>query len=162
MNKEAFYNKCIPEPNTECWLWSLRVNKDGYGKVNFKVGNKLSTKQAHRYSWELSFGPIPDKKQVLHSCDVPSCVNPDHLWVGTIDDNHLDMAKKNRGIKSKIGYPFGVVRNGNRFVATFGLLGKVYYSGSFGTAEDAGLASEIKKKEVLGGLCAPAQASQAT
>lgn len=90
------FNKCNIEINynftTPCLLWTGRKSKDGYGKINRK-GKTLS---AHRYSWTLVNGPIPEGLFVLHKCDVPTCINPDHLFLGTHQDNMDDMKNKGR------------------------------------------------------------------
>lgn len=78
-----------------CWLWTGGLDKDGYG-VFWK---DLTTARAHRSSYELLKGTIPDGLQVLHSCDIPSCVNPDHLFLGTHNDNMKDKSSKNRQTK---------------------------------------------------------------
>lgn len=78
-----------------CWLWMAARNARGYGCVGRDVGRGYWL--AHRVSWELANGPIPDGLFVLHRCDVPSCVNPHHLFVGTNADNMRDMALKGRG-----------------------------------------------------------------
>jgi len=85
-------NLSIPEPNSGCTLWLGTVIKSGYGHV--KWGGE--TLRAHRVSWELKNGPIPDGMMVLHKCDVPICINPDHLFLGTADDNSKDMIRKRR------------------------------------------------------------------
>jgi hypothetical protein len=57
---------------------------------------------AHRAAWEVTFGPIPDGLFVCHSCDTPACVRPDHLFLGTLADNNLDMVGKMRHWKQAV------------------------------------------------------------
>lgn len=76
-----------------CWLWMGSPDKFGYGKLVVRKGIE---KGAHRISWELAHGPIPDGLLVLHKCDVPNCVNPDHLFLGTYKDNKADCISKGR------------------------------------------------------------------
>lgn len=77
----------------ECWLWTGNKNRRGYGKLSFK---KKKTAIASRVSYELFKGPIKDGMYICHTCDVPSCVNPDHLWSGTHMENTLNMVEKGR------------------------------------------------------------------
>lgn len=74
-----------------CHLWTGSVNKFGYGKLS--VGPQ-KWKLAHRISYELNKGKILEDKSVLHQCDVPSCVNPDHLYLGDYKQNALDREKE--------------------------------------------------------------------
>lgn len=79
-----------------CWEWTGTLNQGGYGK--FRGIN------ASRIMWEYEYGKILDDLQVLHTCDNRKCVNPSHLFLGTISDNMKDKVKKNRQSKgSKIG-----------------------------------------------------------
>lgn len=80
-----------PEAISGCWLWTGSVDKNGYGY--FKVKNK--THKAHRISYSLFNGNFTDE-WVLHRCDNPSCVNPQHLFLGTALTNNLDMIAKGR------------------------------------------------------------------
>ena len=74
-----------------CWIFGTR-GRDEYGTFT----HRRRTAGAHRVSWELSFGTIPDGLFVLHACDVPACVNPDHLFLGTVTDNRRDCQSKGR------------------------------------------------------------------
>jgi hypothetical protein len=76
-----------------CWEWSAGRLPVGYGR--FRVSPEREA-LAHRYSYELNVGPVPDGLCVLHRCDNPSCVRPDHLFVGTHKDNTQDMFGKDR------------------------------------------------------------------
>ena len=81
------------EKNDSCWIWKGALSKQGYGKLSFR-GNKSAI--ASRVSYELCNGTIENSMLVCHSCDIPSCVNPKHLWLGTNQDNMTDMIEKGR------------------------------------------------------------------
>lgn len=80
----------------DCWIFS-RAHSNGYGRFSFK-GIRY---YAHRVSWILYKGDIPNGLNVLHECDNPICCNPDHLFLGTQSDNALDMVSKNRHVVYK-------------------------------------------------------------
>lgn len=75
-----------------CWIWIACTFTDGYGCINFN-GKRVG---AHRVSWQVHNGPIPDALQVLHHCDNRSCVNPSHFFLGTNQDNVADKIRKGR------------------------------------------------------------------
>lgn len=79
-----------------CWIWRKALSSMGYGAIQLGVG---VTGKAHRISWELANGPIPEGMYVMHSCDTPACVNPDHLSIGTVADNSRDMVARGRSLR---------------------------------------------------------------
>jgi hypothetical protein len=93
--KERFDLKYTKNPG--CWEWNAFVSPFGYGFIRQNGGNTL----AHRASWELFVGTIPKGMLVLHKCDNPPCVNPEHLFLGTHQDNSDDKCAKNRQFRSR-------------------------------------------------------------
>lgn len=89
---DRFDEKYQVVTETGCWIWNGSSNRGGYGQFHMPSGPWL----AHRVSWLLSKGWIPDGSHVLHKCDTPACVNPDHLFLGTDKDNVQDMLSKGR------------------------------------------------------------------
>ena len=92
---EQFMDHVAPEPNSGCWLWIGSIDHKGYGGL--RVAGEL--KRATHVSLAVAGTFIPAGMCVLHRCDVPACVNPDHLFVGTLKDNTQDMIRKGRGSK---------------------------------------------------------------
>lgn len=81
--------------DNNCWIWFGSVDKDGYGRIRGSVKGVVWVKRAPRASYEHHVGPIPEGLMVLHHCDIPACINPEHLYLGTQVENGAD--KKNRG-----------------------------------------------------------------
>ena len=79
------------------WQWTAVKDSCGYGRMRIK--NRMVS--AHRLSYEIYKGNIPDGMCVLHSCDDPGCVNPDHLHIGTMSDNAIEREKRGRGVCNK-------------------------------------------------------------
>lgn len=110
-----FEEKYTPEPNTGCWLWMGGVGGGGYGTFHYD-----SERLAHRVSYLMHRGTIGDLC-VLHVCDVPLCVNPDHLFLGTYVDNAVDCLRKGRHARynaKKSTCPYGHPYEGKNLIVT--------------------------------------------
>jgi hypothetical protein len=92
--EEAFWKYVYKTPNCWFWIgWMKGSNQYAYGGVGCSAYRGI---RAHRASWIIHKGPIPKGKFVLHTCDNPQCVNPEHLFLGTAKDNTEDCRKKGR------------------------------------------------------------------
>lgn len=91
---DRFYSNIGEVTESGCWLWKGTPDSSGYGRI---LVGKVRTK-AHRYSYTLHVGPIPDSAYICHRCDVPACVNPEHLFAGTQQDNVDDCVQKGRRV----------------------------------------------------------------
>ena len=116
----------IKKEDDGCWLWLGQKTKAGYGQI--KAFKKIVS--CHRLSYELNFGLIPTGLEVMHSCDIRSCINPDHLSIGTHADNMADMIKKGRKVLGKPNPRRGIEKSQSKQVIA---LGKPY--GSINEAE---------------------------
>lgn len=87
---DRIINNSIPITESGCWIWLKATDKDGYGFI--KVNRKQM--RTHRVSHEIFNEEIPTGMMVCHKCDTPSCINPNHLFVGTATDNGQDYSNK--------------------------------------------------------------------
>lgn len=128
-----------------CWTWNSTKDQDGYGILGF---NKKTLK-AHRVSWQMHKGKIPNGLSVLHICDNPECTNPEHLFLGTARDNLLDMIKKGRRVAARGEKASGSKLKNNEVYEIRALLKEGY---SFGQLSkkfniDRGVIRDIKHRK---------------
>jgi hypothetical protein len=90
--EKALIERNVKKHPSGCWEWLKFCDGDGYGRVTINSEKFL----AHRVAYMVYHGPIPDNLCVLHECDNPSCVNPEHLFLGTPQDNMDDKVAKGR------------------------------------------------------------------
>lgn len=94
--RERFERHVFPVTESGCWIWMAGLDSGGYGSIR-----DGSMRKANRVAWELYRGPITDHEMVLHQCDIPCCVNPDHLFIGTQIDNMQDALTKHRNADTR-------------------------------------------------------------
>lgn len=90
---QRFWDKVKKESENECWEWIGAINSTGRGIFNYPG---MKNGKAHRVSWIIHYGDIPNNLCVLHHCDNGKCVNPNHLFLGTKGDNNTDRKQKGR------------------------------------------------------------------
>lgn len=89
---EQLERNSIPEPNSGCLLWMGAASNSGHGRM--RIENRWHS--PHRVAWTTANGPIPDGLHVLHKCDVGVCINPQHMYLGTHQNNMQDLATRQR------------------------------------------------------------------
>lgn len=92
--KERLYNRTVLSDDESCWLWLGAESSNGYGAIG--VDGSI-----HRVSYMIHVGPIPTGMFVCHTCDTKLCINPNHLFIGSHQDNMDDMNRKGRGLKGE-------------------------------------------------------------
>lgn len=91
-DNERFDAATMPLPESGCLIWMNRCDRDGYGLFTVTSGSI----RAHRFAWMRVYGEIPEGMFICHKCDVPGCVNIDHLYLGTATDNNRDTVRRGR------------------------------------------------------------------
>jgi hypothetical protein len=103
---EEFFAQTMPIPESGCWVWMGSSDIRGYGRIARRHHGKRLSVQAHRYAYELHYGPIPDRLEIDHLCRVLSCVNPAHLEAVT---HAVNVKRGQKGVlrmQCKWGHPF--------------------------------------------------------
>jgi hypothetical protein len=140
---ERFWKKV--NKTAGCWNWTAYKNPLGYGAFSSPSGSR----QAHRYSYELANGPIPEGMVIDHICHSPSCVNPDHLRACTQKQNmeHRAGAQKNNKSSGVLGVTFYKARN--NWIGLVSHNKKSHFVGYFDTLEAAEAAVIAKRLELF-------------
>ena len=133
--QERLMSKLVPIPESGCFIFTGATEKFGYGKMATRAGH---IERTHRIAWMLEHGEIPNGMCVLHRCDVPSCCNINHLFLGNKDDNNKDKMKKLRASKKLTKDKIYEIRNDTRFLK--------YISFDYGISES--MVSMIKNNKV--------------
>lgn len=94
--RHRFWGKVDRQKSDGCWLWQGSFRQNGYGQFNIRRGTHQHNFYAHRVAWELTNGNVLGNLYICHTCDVPACVNPSHMFLGTQMDNMTDMKIKGR------------------------------------------------------------------
>lgn len=139
--EKRFWHKV--DKSGDCWLWTAVKHRKGYGQF----GNGQKIVQAHRFSYELANGPIPDGMQVDHRCHNRACVNPAHLRLATNKQNIENVS----GARSDSGTGVrGVQRTrSGKYSAKVRHHGKNYHLGTFATVADAEAAVIARRNELF-------------
>lgn len=102
---EEYLNQRLNKTET-CWLWTIGVDKNGYGQSHANPWGRITqTTRAHQLAYVTWVGPIPPGKIVCHTCDIPQCCNPSHLYAGTYKDNVQDAIRRGRYSNGSKYYP---------------------------------------------------------
>ena len=141
--EERFWDKV--DKSGECWIWTASVRGPGYGQCT--IGHKKQG-YAHRYSYTLAYGPIPDGHEIDHTCHVRLCVNPDHLRAVTRKQNMENVAGAYRNSASGIRGVWWVERL-RRWHAVVRHNNQILHVGWYATADEAEVAAIAMRNELF-------------
>jgi hypothetical protein len=136
-----------------CWLWQGAV-VNGYGRIkltNFLGSNKAKSLGAHRVSYLVFKGDIADGLYVCHTCDIPTCINPEHLFLGTHSDNMRDMVAKGRQVTPPPSAVFYEKMLGNNFAGKRVLADGIEYPSYVAAAKALGVSDNTIRKRIKNG-----------
>lgn len=119
---EALHKKGWTVTETGCWEWAGTRHREGYGFVH-SLGQ---LRRAHRAAWMVWVGPVADGVAVLHRCDNPPCIRPEHLFLGSQADNVADMKQKGRGSRKLSDVEVQEIVEGHRSGTSQAELGRLY------------------------------------
>src|SRR5574341_346476 len=137
---QRFWAK-VHKSSAGCWHWVGYRNAGGYGYIRVRISGCWKYILAHRFSWSLHHGPIPAGQCVLHRCDVAWCVNPSHLFIGSLVDNVKDMVAKGRGARGE--------KNG-RAKLTMEQVNAIRYLSSRGSQRQLARSYKVARKTIKG------------
>lgn len=144
--EERFWAKV--EKTETCWLWTGTRTPDGYGKINIQHDGRSVKVYAHRVSFEMSSGEIPQGMSIDHICRQPSCVNPEHLRATTHKQNKENLGGANRNNRCGVrGVHWSAQNKG--WMAVVGHNGKRHHVGTFRNLRDAEAAVIAKRNELF-------------
>lgn len=128
-------------PSGDCWEWQLGRTEAGYGRLWDGDGEV----KAHRFAYEMAFGPIPAGLMVCHHCDHPPCCRPEHLFLGTNADNMADMAAKGRSMRGERHHKAKLTEDDVRAIRADARM-QIDIAAAFGVTQ--GLVGAIKRGEL--------------
>ena len=114
--EKLILSRMVPDKKTGCWIWTGCLGRKGYGVLTIQQ----RFQRAHRVAYEVWRGPIPQGMQVLHRCDRPQCVNPDHLFLGTNGDNIRDSISKGRWLNKVTGADVVKIKSSKESIRSIG------------------------------------------
>lgn len=131
----------------ECWLWTAKITRDGYGCFAITNNGKTQYRGAHRVAYEMSFGSIPDGMDIDHICFNRRCVRPEHLRLASRSQNLQN--RRGAQTNSKSGIRGVWLRADGKWIARVRDQGRYHFVGSFDSKQEAEIAVVAKRNELF-------------